>query len=159
MNCIQAISDFFTRRSQGGEFEPALLQKLEKDKQSLEENGLTLYIEAKNDVVLEVKEIKNGVKTYTYTGSFVHAFKKNGLLQPTPDGKPFTDPADAVEKGKMVFLVNPEGKILNWFNSLTGSMIGHPTKVENESANRMLLIIGILVSLFVIWIFFGGYLF
>ncbi len=140
------------------EFEPALLQKLEKDRQSLDVDGLILYIEAKGDVIEEVKEIKNGVRTYTYTGSFIHAFKKDGLLQPTPTGKPFENQDNAIEKGKMVFLVSPEGKVISWFNSLTGNMIGNPTKVDGDS-KKFLWIIGILMVLFVLWKLFGGYLF
>ncbi|MDF1496508.1 MAG: hypothetical protein P1P90_00420 [Patescibacteria group bacterium] len=70
MNYVQAISDFFVKRSQGVEFEPALLQKLEKDRQSLDEDGLILYIEAKDDVEEEIKEIKNGVMALKYEGSF-----------------------------------------------------------------------------------------
>ncbi|MDF1496500.1 MAG: hypothetical protein P1P90_00380 [Patescibacteria group bacterium] len=158
MNYVQVISDFFVKRSQGGEFEPALLKKLEKDRQSLDEDGLILYIEAKGDVEEEIKEIKNGVMAIKYEGSFIHAFKKDGLLQPTPTGKPFENQDDAIEKGKMVFLVSPEGKVISWFNSLTGNMIGNPTKVDAEW-NKRLWIIGILVALFVIWMFFGGGLF
>lgn len=158
MNYIQAISDFFTKKSQGEGFEPALLQKLQKDRQGLDEEGISLYIEAKGDVTEEIKEIKKGVRAIKYEGSFIHAFKKDGLLQPTPNGKPFENPDEAVEKGKMVFLVSPEGKVISWFNSLTGNMIGNPTKVDAEGS-KLLWIIGILMVLFILWKLFGGLLF
>jgi len=163
MNYIQAISDFFKTGSvsQGVAIESTMMRQLENDRKNLEVEGLILIIEPQDNVKESIREVEDGSRVVKYKGSFIQAFKKDGLLRPTPDGAPFENQNGTMEYGEMSFMIDPSGAVVSWYNSLDGNTVGkeNVTAVERNKNKQLAIIIAVILALFVLWKFFGGLLF
>jgi hypothetical protein len=163
MNYIQVISDFFSTGSlpQGVAIESSMMQQLENDRKNLDAEGLILFIEPQDNVKETVREVEDGSRVVKYNGSFIQAYKKDGLLQPTPSGPPFENQNGAMEYGEMSFMIDQTGAVVSWYNSLDGNTVGkeNVTAVERKKNKQLLYIIGAIMVLFILWKLFGGLLF
>jgi hypothetical protein len=168
MNYVQAMSDFLNTgsASQGVVFESSLKQGLENDRKALEVDGMTLHIEALENVIEIIVELEEGGKAIKYEGLFIHAFKKDGLLQPTPVSEPFSNQDDAKERGEMIFIVDTSGAVVTWYNSLTGNTEGQKlskiqwpgSKTASDSKhNFMVWMFGIAITILFMGWFYVSY--
>ena len=150
MTYLDALSHAYREGmpTSGISFSPELWAMLTDSRATMMERGVRLWIEADGSVHESVRDIGNGKRVFKYTGSFLHAFEREGMFYPDPSLPPFRTRGEAVEGGDFFFLVDAGGAVIGMEDTLTGNHYGERIPTQRVSVARGWLVGVILLAVF-----------